>query len=118
MKMLLTTVFAGILALMIGVTTWASLERSVFDAGHLFADRWFVATFCDAYCGFITFYIWVAFRETSFFARLVWFVAIMGLGNIAVALYVLINIWRLEPSDAWDQLLLGRTASKFAEGSS
>ncbi|HZZ79031.1 MAG TPA: DUF1475 family protein [Gemmataceae bacterium] len=112
MRVLLTSLFAGILTLMIGVTTWASLDRSVWDAGDLFADRWFVATFCDAYCGFVTFYIWVGYRETSLIARVFWFVAIMGLGNIAIALYVLIAIWRLKPSNTWDHLFLGRAAAE------
>jgi uncharacterized protein DUF1475 len=112
MRTFLTVLFAGILALMIGVTTWASLDRSVFDAGDLFADRWFVATFCDAYCGFVTFYVWVAYRESSIVARLIWFVAIMALGNIAVALYLLIAIWRLKATDSWDRLLLGSVSSE------
>jgi hypothetical protein len=115
MRIWLTSLFAGILALMIGVTTWASLDRSVFEAGDLFADRWFVATFCDAYCGFVTFYVWVAYREKSLFARLIWFVAIMALGNISVALYLIIAILRLEPSDSWDRLLLGPAASGTRE---
>lgn len=112
MRMLLTTLFAGILALMIGVTTWASLDRSVFHAGNLFADRWFVATLCDAYFGFITFYVWVAYREKSLAGRVLWFAAIMTLGNIAMAFYVILAIQRMDPADSWDRFFLGRAASE------
>lgn len=111
MRILLLSLFACILVLMVGVVTWASLERNVFDAGYLFSDRWFVATLCDAYCGFITFFVWVAYRETSLLSRLIWFVAIMTLGNITVALYVILAIWRLQPGDSWEHLLLGRAPS-------
>lgn len=105
MRTFLTSLFACILTLMIGVTTW------VFDACNLFADRWFVATFCDAYCGFVAFYVWVAYRESNLVARLIWFVAIMALGNIAVAIYAIIAIQRLEPSESWDRLFLRRAVS-------
>ena len=94
MRAILTALFAGILAVMIGLTAWASLERSVFDAGYLFAERWFVATFFDAYFGFITFYAWVVYRESSVVARVLWFVAIMALGNMAMAIYVLLQLWK------------------------
>lgn len=108
MRAALLVLFALILVLMVSVTVWASLDRSVFKAGYLFAEPWFVATFCDAYCGFITFYVWVAQKERTAVGRLVWFVAIMGLGNMAMAVYVIIQLLRLRPGDSWDSLLLSR----------
>lgn len=104
----LIALFTLILLSMIGVTVWASLDRSVFSAGYLFAERWFVATFCDAYFGFITFYAWVAYKERSFLARAVWFLAIMGLGNIAMAVYLLRELLRLRPGDPLEILLMRR----------
>ena len=91
---MLIYLFAGILVLMVGMTVWASLERNVLDNGHLMRDRWFLATLADAYCGFITFYVWVAYRESSWLGRVLWFVAIMGLGNMAMAVYMLLQLWR------------------------
>ena len=108
MRAALLVLFALILVLMVSVTVWASLDRSVFKAGYLFAEPWFVATFCDAYCGFITFYVWVVQKERTAVGRLAWFVAIMGLGNMAMAVYVLIQLLRLRPGDSWDTLLLSR----------
>ena len=108
MRLILTGLFAAILSLMLAVTVWASFERSVFEAGDLFADRRFVATFCDAYCGFLTFYVWVAYRERHPVAKVAWFIAIMGLGNIAMSGYMLWQLWRLRPSGAWRELLLNQ----------
>jgi len=109
MRISLTILFAAILATMIGVTTWASFDRSVFAAGNLFDDRWFVATFCDAYCGFITFYVWVAYRESTLLGRVIWFVLIMTLGNIAMAVYMLNELRRMQSPDSWECLLLNRS---------
>jgi hypothetical protein len=119
MRALLLGVFGLILAAMLGVTVWASLERNVWDAGYLFNDRWFVATFVDAYCGFLTFYVWVAYRERTAIGRVLWFIAIMGLGNIAMAVYVIIQLVRLRPGASVKELLVGQPDdSPVAEGRS
>lgn len=106
MRASLITVFALILMLMIAVTTWASLDRAVWKAGYLFHEPWFVATFADAYCGFLTFYVWVAYKEHSSIARIVWFVLIMCLGNIAMATYMLLQLIRHGRDGSWEKLLL------------
>jgi hypothetical protein len=106
MRAILLTLFAFVLLLMLAVTAWASWDRAVWRAGYLFAESWFVATFADAYCGFLTFYVWVAYKERSITARLGWFLAIMGLGNITMAVYVLLQLVRLRRDQSWEHLLL------------
>ncbi|MFT8117585.1 DUF1475 family protein, partial [Salmonella enterica subsp. enterica serovar Typhimurium] len=51
------------------------------------------------YWGFLTFYCWVAWKETSWTGRIVWLVAILLLGNIAMALYALVQLFKV-PSSA------------------
>lgn len=104
----LKLLFAAILVAMIAVTTWASLDRSVFEAGNLLEDPWGVATLLDAYMGFLTFYVWVAYRETGAGPRVLWFVLIMALGNIAMSAYVLIQLFRLPKGAGIETLLLRR----------
>ena len=107
MRLLLIVIFSTILLGMIWVTTTASLERNLFTAGsELMADGWFRATLADAYFGFITFFVWVAYRETSWLARLLWLVAIMLLGNIAMAVYMLLRLTRCNPDWPVYSLLL------------
>ncbi len=78
--------FGGILVALLAVTTYASLDRSVFDVGpQLTSDPWFHATLADAYFGFLTFYVWVAYQESGLWRKLPWFVLIMTLGNIAMS---------------------------------
>jgi Protein of unknown function (DUF1475) len=104
----LRLLFVAILGLMLYVTLAASLDRGVFNAGGaLWPDPWFRATLADAYCGFLTFYAWVCYREPSGAGRILWFVAIMLLGNIAMALYMLVLLFRL-PADAGPEQLLLR----------
>lgn len=97
---LLRAVFAGILVVMLVATVTASLDYSILEVpARIGGDAWFHATLADAYCGFLTFWCWVAYREKTCFARAAWLVAILLLGNIAMAGYMLALLWRL-PADA------------------
>jgi hypothetical protein len=107
----LTILFAAILAGMLAVTVTASLHQPLWEWGGLRAepDRWWTwATLADAYFGFITFYAWVFYKETRAVARLGWFTAIMLLGNMAMAAYVLLQLARLRPGEPVEALLLRR----------
>ncbi len=53
----------------------------------------------DAYFGFLAFWLYVAWRERSGLARGLWFVALMLLGNFAIAGYALACLWKA-PADA------------------
>lgn len=92
---------------MLAITTYASMDRSVLNVGsQLTSDPWFLATLADAYFGFLTFYVWVAYKEVGLVKKLVWFVLIMTLGNIAMASYLLWQLWRLDPCATPTNLLL------------
>ena len=110
-RLALTLLFAGILAAMLVVTVTASLNQPLWQWGGLTAepDRWWTwATLADAYFGFLTFYAWVFYKERGLAARVGWFVAIMLLGNIAMATYVLAQLARLRPGEPVARLLLRR----------
>lgn len=95
---------------MLYVTITASLDRGVFEAGAaLWPDPWFRATLADAYFGFVTFFVWVAYKERGFLRQAVWFVLIMALGNIAMSVYVLIQLFRLPKNAPLRHLLLRKT---------
>ena len=105
----LKLLFTTILVVMLVVTTQASLHQPLWDWGGLVnePDRWWtLATLADAYCGFLTFYAWVFYKERAWAPRLGWFVAIALLGNIAMAGYVLLKLYRLRPGQPLEQLLL------------
>jgi hypothetical protein len=95
MLWLLRILFSLVLASMLWVTSWASLQCPLFGVPReVFTHPWFIATLFDTYWGFFTFYVWVCYKQTSWVARAAWFVAIMLLGNIAMALYCLAELFR------------------------
>jgi hypothetical protein len=113
MKTFLTTVCLAVLTVMLYVTISASLQQDLITATRqLWPDLWFRATLADAYCGFLFFWLWVAWREQSVAKTIVWFVLIMTLGNIAMAAYLLLQLRRWQPSDGIDSLLRGKHADE------
>jgi uncharacterized membrane protein len=107
MKKFFIGFFAVILLSMMAMTSWASMERSVFQAGRgLWPDPWFLATLLDACLVFLVFYVWVACKERTTLSRILWFLLIMALGNMAAAFYVLLQLRKLRTLDPWKKLLL------------
>jgi len=104
MKLFLKVLFAAIFLWMTVVTIRTSLTVSLWAAWPSYAaNPWAIATLYDAYFGFLTFYVWVAYKERAVWSRFLWFVLIMGLGNIAISLYMLIQLMGLrreEPAHA------------------
>jgi hypothetical protein len=108
-KPTLTIVFTLILVTMIIATSLSSMRVPLWNSFDEFTwarSPWAVATLFDAYFGFLTFFIWVAYKERSATSRILWFVSIMALGNIAMAGYVLLQLSRLKPEDGIEKLLL------------
>ena len=104
----LFVLFSFILVSMLAVTTYASLDQNILEIGpELTRNPWFHATLVDAYFGFLTFYVWVAYKESGVWRKLVWFLLIMALGNIAMSIYVLVQLQRWDRSKGMDSLLLG-----------
>jgi hypothetical protein len=100
------TLFASILAAMLTVTAIATIDRGMIEAGReLWPHWWFRATLADAYFGFITFFAWVAYKERRRGRKVLWFLLIMALGNIAMSVYVLIELIRKKPSESFATLL-------------
>jgi hypothetical protein len=105
-RTILVLLFGAILVTMLAVTTYASLDRSILKVGPpLTSDPWFHATLVDAYCGFLTFFAWVAYKETALWKKLIWFVLIMTLGNIAMSIYVLIQLVRVDRTQKIESIL-------------
>jgi len=109
MILFLRALFLLVLASMLWVTTWASLQCPLFAVPReVFTHPWFIATLFDAYWGFATFFVWVCYKETSWLGRAAWFVAIMLLGNIAMAAYCLAALFRTPPDGNLADLLTRR----------
>ena len=105
-RRVVATVMISGLGLLLFFTVLATQERRVLDNAHLMSDVWFRVTLVDAYIGFAIFYLWVAWKERSLPGRILWFVLIFVLGNMATTLYVLIQMWKQSPGDPVSQILV------------
>jgi hypothetical protein len=108
---LLRIAFTAVLITMLCVTSWASAVLPLWQTPRsLLLQPWFLATLFDCYFGFLTFYLWVAYRETTWLARTLWLIAILALGNIAMSAYMLLSLWRLPADASIGRLLLRHEA--------
>jgi hypothetical protein len=108
---LLRFTFSAVLITMLCVTGWASAQLPLWQTPNaLVLHPWFIATLFDCYFAFLTFYVWVAYRESSWLARVLWLLAILALGNIAMATYLLMALWRLPADASIERLLLRHRA--------
>ena len=97
----LRILFSAVLASMLAVTTWASLHQALGDFARsaTIRDPWVIATLFDAYWAFIAFYVWVAWKEQSLAARVLWFISIILLGNLAIAAYMLDELFSVSAKE-------------------
>ena len=55
---------AFVLIAMLAVTGWASSEVALWKTPRAVATHpWFIATLFDTYFAFLTFYVWLAYKE-------------------------------------------------------
>jgi len=107
--------FIAVLASMLWVTSWASLRVSILAIPRdVFTHPWFIATLFDAYFGFLTFYVWQAWKEQSLAARVLWFINVMLLGNLAMAIYVLVELFRIKESSQIAEVISRRNPGPLA----
>jgi hypothetical protein len=107
MIILLRMFFLVVLASMLWVTTWASGQVALWKVpGEVMWHPWMIALWFDAYWGFLTFYVWVCYRERGWGGRIGWLIGILLLGNIAMAVYVLVILFRLPADAKMERILL------------
>jgi len=101
--------FIAVLLSMLAVTSWASLECALWKTPReVVTHPWFIATLFDTYWAFLTFYCWVSYKEVSWLARIGWLIGILLLGNIVMAIYMLIQLFKVPANDNIEQVLLRR----------
>jgi hypothetical protein len=96
MILFLRALFVLILLAMSWGTVRASLAQALFDIPpEVYRNPWFQVTLLDAYFAFLTFFVWVAWKETRLATRVLWGVAILLWGNFAMAAYLLRELFRI-----------------------
>ena len=108
MRRLIATYFILVLAAMTWVSWYASTAPTITSLPQYAAlvgkeginvidgfktvcsEPWGLATMFDAYFGFMAFWLYVAWRERSNLASFGWLLALLILGNFAIAGYALL----------------------------
>jgi predicted permease len=103
----LRTAFLFVFITMVCATGWASVQCALWKTPQsVVGHPWFIATLFDCYFGFLTFYLWVAYKEPGWLARIGWLIAILLLGNLAMSSYMLVLLFRLPANASLEQVLL------------
>ena len=101
--------FMVVLASMLLVTSWASSIVAVWAIPREVGTHpWFIATLFDTYFAFFTFFIWLAYKENSWWKSTLWLVLIILLGNIAMASYMLRQLFRVPASASLTDIFVRR----------
>ena len=112
MRQFLIALFGFIFIFMVVMTIRTQMKVSFWDfpawQPAYAANPWAVATLYDAYFGFTTFFVWVCFKERLLATKIVWFVLIMALGNIAISFYVLLQLFKLKADEPVANVLTRR----------
>jgi hypothetical protein len=111
----LRLLFLAVIAVMLWATSTASLQQPLgdFARGPVIRDPWVVATLLDAYLAFLAFYVYVAWKERSAAARVLWFIALMLLGNFAIAAYLLRELFAVPADGPLDQVFTRRNPGRL-----
>lgn len=115
MKTRLTLFSVLVLAGILAATTWATSVVSIAPAIAEIIENpsagynpWQWATLVDAYLAFAWFYVWIAYKEKTWAARGGWLVAVVLTGNMAMAVYMLLQLRGLPPNATAADVLLRR----------
>src|SRR5437868_8799498 len=115
MRSFLIALFGFIFVFMVVMTFRTQMKVSFWDfpawQPDYAANPWAVATLYDAYFGFTTFFVWVCFKERLLAAKIIWFVLIMALGNIAMSFYVLLQLFKLKADEPVSNVLTRRAGA-------
>lgn len=79
---------------------------------------WQVVSLVDLYAAFLMFYVWLVYKEQGWVSRILWLVAVVCTGSVAIAAYVFMQVVTLEAGrPAWHILVREMPKSRQASAS-
>jgi Protein of unknown function (DUF1475) len=111
MKNFLKALFIALCVYMIYVTITTSLRSNLIEEWPALAQiPWMAATVKDFYINTIVIFTWIAYKERSIGARVLWLILLVGLGSIAVTGYILLQLFKLKQGDSVEKILLRQSS--------
>ncbi|GLU52278.1 DUF1475 family protein [Dyadobacter frigoris] len=107
----LKIIFTVLLIRMIYVVICTSLESNLFtEWDFLGSIPWMRATLWDFYTNALIIYLWIFYKESSIFLKILWLLLMFFLGSIASCVYILIELFRLKPGEGLTDLFVKKHA--------
>jgi hypothetical protein len=92
MKLAKTLTILGALA-MTGIIAYAFIVGDFAAEGAILTSLpWGIVSLVDLYVGFTLFSAWIIYRESSIPATVLWILAVMTLGALAISLYAFLAL--------------------------
>jgi len=100
MKNFLIALFSILFIYIVYTVIATSLESNLFKEWDFLASiPWLKATLIDFYINTVVIFVWMAFREKRWLARILWLLGFVFLGSIATTLYVLVQLFKLDKNE-------------------
>jgi hypothetical protein len=94
---------------MVYVVYTTSVSSNLFkEWDSLALIPWMKATLWDFYANVFFIFLWVCYKEPSWFVKILWLVLLVCLGSIATAAYILIQLFKLQPGEPVENVITSR----------
>ena len=71
---------------------------------YLGGIAWMRATLWDFYANVIVIFVWLCYKESKLYLKIIWLILLVTLGSIASCAYVLIQLFKLKPNEGLKEL--------------
>ncbi|MBS1565971.1 MAG: DUF1475 family protein [Bacteroidetes bacterium] len=86
-----------------------SLQSNLFEEwDYLAGIPWMRATLWDFYANVLVLGAWICYKESAWWKRVMWILALAALGSIGTCAYVLVQLFSLKKGETLSDLLVKR----------
>jgi len=101
----LKVLFSLIFVWMCIVVVSTCLSNNLFLQWGLLGDiAWMRATLWDFYANVTVIFVWLCYKESKLYLKIIWLILLVTLGSIASCAYVLIQLFKLKPGEGLKEL--------------
>ena len=101
----LKVLFSLLFVWMCYVVISTGMASSLFDQwSFLGGIPWMRATLWDFYANVTVIFVWLCYKETKLWLKLIWLILLVTLGSIASCAYILIQLFTLKPGEGLKEL--------------
>ena len=71
---------------------------------YLGGIAWMRATLWDFYANVTVIFVWLCYKESKLYLKIIWLILLVTLGSIASCAYILIQLFKLKPGEGTKEL--------------